>query len=84
LAGFEVITEDPNNNAFEPAIKRGESSLQGLFQAKPGFFWPLLRVFSCYQSTITMSIGARLTAVKLTLLPRSGTASRTADSEYLF
>jgi hypothetical protein len=38
----------------------------------------------CNQASVTMRIGARLAAGKLTLLPRSGSTGRTTDSEYLF
>jgi len=37
-----------------------------------------------YQSAVAMRRGAWLASTKLTLLPRSSTASRTADSEGLF
>jgi hypothetical protein len=38
----------------------------------------------CDQSAVPMRLVARLASVKLALLPRSGTTSRTRDSEYLF
>ena len=38
----------------------------------------------CDQSAVSMRLCARLTGAKLTLLPRSGTASWTTDGEYLF
>jgi hypothetical protein len=38
----------------------------------------------CDQSAVAMRLAARLASIKLTLLPRTSTASRTTDSEYLF
>ena len=37
----------------------------------------------CHQSTVTMRFPAGLTSSKLALFSRSGTTSRTMDSEYL-
>jgi hypothetical protein len=38
----------------------------------------------CDQSAVTMRLGAGLASAKNALLPRSSTASRTTDCEYLF
>jgi hypothetical protein len=38
----------------------------------------------CYQSAVAMRVCAGLASSKLTLLPRSGTTSRTTDGEDLF
>src|ERR1700676_2648778 len=43
-----------------------------------------IRSICCHQSTVTMRFRAGLTSSKLALFPRSGTTSRTMDSEYLF
>jgi hypothetical protein len=44
----------------------------------------VLRLVLCYQSAVAMRVGARLASAKFTLLPRSGSTGRTANSEYLF
>ena len=41
------------------------------------------RSIFCDQSAVYVRIIARLTSAKFTLLPRSGSTSRTADGEYL-
>jgi hypothetical protein len=37
----------------------------------------------CYQSAVAMRVGARLAGAKLTRLPRSGSAGRAPNGEYL-
>ena len=56
----------------------------GKFQADSWWIEIVLRLVFCYQSAVAMRIGSRLASAKFTLLPRSGSASRTASSEYLF
>jgi hypothetical protein len=46
--------------------------------------YALLRLVFCDRSAVSMRIGARLARAKFTLFPRSGSASRTLGSEYLF
>jgi hypothetical protein len=41
------------------------------------------RLVLCYQSAVAMRVGAQLARAKFTLLPRSGSAGRAANSEYL-
>src|ERR1700687_3549831 len=43
-----------------------------------------IRSICCHQSAVTMRFRAGLTSSKLALFSRSGTTSRTVDSEYLF
>ena len=60
--------------------RRSDSALT----ESPACYEIVLRLVFCYQSAIAMRIGARLASAKFTLLPRSGSTSRTANSEYLF